>query len=382
MEPVDDAARVKPNERARGPLGARGELELVGRDGGRSGTDLVNARRHLVEIVGDVLDVIALGCGPLGEHARRGTGLLERVRRSAPARRGPHRCRSRSPKPVPGRRRPPLECLHLTPRAFDRAADLRRLGLGLGREPTDFVGDDRESPARLAGPRGFDRSVEGKQFRLAGDALDDARQGRDVVQFLASETVEQIGDLDALLPEFTDRVDHAADHGQPPLRLILELFRGGRRVDRRARAMLRAVPERIRPPREFLELPVQVLDLGLDRPDRHRAACRPDREVGDGRAKIVQRARDVAGRSAGFAGPLGENGRGPTTRCCRWAEASGRSESINRLIDVVGVRRRADDGKVPSVARAVPESHGDESDRRITNRSAIDARCRRRWQSA
>lgn len=48
------------------------------------------------------------------------------------------------------------------------------LGLGLDREPTDLIGDTRESPAGLAGPGGFDRSVEGEQLRLSGDALDDS----------------------------------------------------------------------------------------------------------------------------------------------------------------------------------------------------------------
>ena len=204
-----------------------------------------------------------------------------------------------------------LNLLHLLPRAFDRLADLCCLSLGLNRQPTDLVGNYRESPAGLAGPCGFDRSVEREQLRLPGDALDDPRQRRDVPQLLPYEAVEQIGDYDALLTEFADRVDHASDHGQPSVCFTLELLGGGRRFARRDGAALGAVPERAGTLREILGLAVQVLDLGFDHLDRHRTARGPNREIGHGRAEIIQRDRDVAGHLAGFAGPLGENSQVP-----------------------------------------------------------------------
>ena len=77
VEPIDGAAGSEPNKRAGGPLGARGELDLVGRDGGRSGPDLGDARRDVAQIAGDVLDVVALGRRPISEHLRRGTGPLK-----------------------------------------------------------------------------------------------------------------------------------------------------------------------------------------------------------------------------------------------------------------------------------------------------------------
>ena len=127
------------------------------------------------------------------------------------------------------------------------------------------------------------------------------------MQFPPREPVEQVCDLDALIAQLTDRVDHATNDGQAPVRLVLKLSRRGCRVARGPRATLRAVPERIHSPRELLELVVQMLDLRLDHVDRHRAPRRPDREVGDSGTKIVQCNGEVAGRSASFAGPLGEN---------------------------------------------------------------------------
>src|SRR6056297_159069 len=70
----------------------------------------------------------------------------------------------------------------------------------------NFVGNNREAPARVTGHGGLDRGVQGQDVGLVGDVVD---QGYDVADFLGRLT-QTLDPLGGFLDLFTDVV-HAAD---------------------------------------------------------------------------------------------------------------------------------------------------------------------------
>ena len=92
-----------------------------------------------------------------------------------------------------------------------------------------------------------------------------------------------------------------------------KLRRDARRLARRPRCVLGGPANRLDPAREVLELGLQARDFRTDHTDRHRAARRPDRELGRHLPQIVQPVGEVARELAGLPGTCGEHGKVPHT---------------------------------------------------------------------
>src|SRR5487761_492386 len=65
--------------------------------------------------------------------------------------------------------------------AFDDGRDLSGCGLGAVSQPSHLVCDDGEPPARVTGPRRFNRSVQGEKVGLVGDVVDQLEDALDLI---------------------------------------------------------------------------------------------------------------------------------------------------------------------------------------------------------